>query len=178
MDRTVQTIESVTRDAQAAFGGLSADALNWAPAPGKWSIAQCLDHLITINRLYFPTFTAMADGRYEPSWWARVSPLSGFFGRFLVNALRPDNPKPVKTTSRAQPSSSRISADIVDRFAAHQGELVRHLRALPASLDPAKTRMASPLLGFVTYSLADCLTMLAVHEERHLNQAKRVLAAR
>jgi uncharacterized damage-inducible protein DinB len=176
VDDTVRTIEAVTREAQARFGGLSADALNRAPGPGQWSIAQCLDHLITINRLYFPTFAALAAGRYQPSLWARISPFSGFFGRFLVNSLRPENLKPMKTTARAQPAS-RIAADIVERFVAHQEELASHIRAIPATRDADHTRLTSPLMGLVTYNLTDCLTMLAVHEQRHLNQATRVLHA-
>jgi hypothetical protein len=38
-----------------------------------------------------------------------------------------------------------------------------------------KTIITSPLAGFVTYSLDDCLTILIVHERRHVLQAKRVV---
>lgn len=175
--RAIETIESVTRQVRAEFGGLSVEQLNRRPAAGQWSVAQCLDHLITINRLYFPVLAAIAAGTYRPSVWARVSPLSGMFGGLLVKSLRPDNPKPIKTSAKAEPSASQIPADILDRFEAHQADLVRHIRAIPASVDERRTVLTSPLVGFVTYSLADCLTMLAVHEERHLGQARRVITA-
>ncbi len=53
-------MESVTVQVRTEYGHLSAEQLNWTPAEGRWSIAQCLDHLITINRLYFPLLTALS----------------------------------------------------------------------------------------------------------------------
>lgn len=170
----MQVLDDVTREVEALCGPLTVDQLNWTPGPGRWSIAQCLDHLITTNALYFPVFDAMATGRYTPPLWARLSPFSGFLGRFLIRSLDPANAKPITTVPAAEPSSSALPADIVARFVAHQRELIRRLRALPATLDPASTKMASPLAGAVTYSLTDCLQIIAVHERRHLGQATRV----
>ena len=44
--------EAITGDAKALFGHLTREQLNWKPAANSWSVAQCLDHLITINREY------------------------------------------------------------------------------------------------------------------------------
>jgi uncharacterized damage-inducible protein DinB len=82
IDEIVDRLNEVTRDARAAFGGLSHEKLNWKPAPERWSVAQCLDHLITINRLYFALFTEMrgaaaADGMGAPlaaQWPLRQAP--------------------------------------------------------------------------------------------------------
>lgn len=177
IERVVRRLDTVTRDVEASFGALTGDQLNWAPGPRRWSVAQCLDHLMTTNALYFPLLDAVRDGRYAAGFWARVSPLSGFFGRFLIRSLDPSNAKPMKTTARAEPSRSTLPADTVSRFLAHQRELSDRLRGIPATLDVATTMMASPLMGFVTYSLADCVEIIAVHEERHLGQARRVLQA-
>jgi hypothetical protein len=66
---------------------------------------------------------------------------------------------------------------IVDRFDRHQAELIEHIRGIPGSIDRQRTIVTSPLAAFVTYSLDDCLTILVVHEQRHLQQAKRVMEA-
>lgn len=96
------------------------------------------------------------------------------FWRFLIKAVRPDNPKKVKTTSKAQPSTSEIDGEIIERFAEHQDQMIDHLRRLPTDVDPAKIIITSPLLGFVTYSLDSCFTVLETHCKRHFGQAKRV----
>ena len=162
-------------DAQATFGSLSAAQLNWKPAPKSWSIAQCFDHLITTHSLYFPLFEKLAKRDTKQTFWETFSPLSGFFGRFLIKSLRPENVKPMKTTSRAFPSSSGIGGDIIDRYVVHQDQLVEAIEKVPAAVDPQKTIVTSPLMGLVTYSLDDCYEIIAVHGPRHFNQAKRVM---
>ena len=176
-----ERIEHVTAELQktadnaiTTFGNLSAPQLNWKPAEKSWSVAQCFDHLITVHSQYFPLFERMAAGDLRRSFWEKASPLSGFFGRFLIKAVRPDNPKKVKTTAKAQPSTSEIDGAIIERFAEHQTQMIDHLRDLPRDIDTTKTIITSPLLGFVTYNLDDCFTVLETHCKRHFGQAKRV----
>jgi len=169
----IADLESISDDRRGAFGHLTGTQLNWKPDAKSWSVAQCLDHLITINTLYFPIFEKMKSGPVETTFFEKYSPLSGFFGRYLIKALGPENPKKMKTSKIAYPSASEIDDAIVDRFAEHNRELGEHI----ANISPAvnlKSIITSPLAGFVTYSLDDCLTILIVHERRHLLQAKRV----
>ncbi len=174
------TIVELSRQAEAAktqFGGLSPDQLNWKPAADSWSIAQCFDHLIVTHRQYFPVLEAMAQSRYSPSFWTRISPFSGLFGRLLIKTTHPDNAKKAKTSPKAYPSESTIDADILEQYTKHQQELADRLNKLPANIDLKKTIIPSPLLEAITYSLDDCLTIFEVHGRRHFNQARRVMAA-
>ena len=176
-DRTksvITELESISEDARAAFGHLTGEQLNWRPDAKSWSVAQCLDHLITINTLYFPIFERMKSGPRENTFWEKYSPLSGFFGRYLIKALGPENPKKTKTSKIAYPSASEIEDTIVERFREHNRELGSRIANISSTVD-LKTVITSPLAGFVTYSLDDCLTILVVHERRHVLQAKRVI---
>jgi len=168
-------LQQVTDDARSTFGSLSTEQLNWKPSPKSWSIAQCFDHLITTHSLYFPLFEKLASGGAKQTFWESYSPLSGFFGRYLINSLRPENVKPMKTTSKAQPSSSDIGGDIIERYCEQQSEMIEAIKRIPANVDPSTTIITSPLLGLVTYSLDDCYEIIAVHGPRHFNQAKRVM---
>lgn len=174
VEQVTSELKKSADDAKATFGSLSAEQLNWKPSTQSWSVAQCFDHLITTHSLYFPLFERLAEGSVSSSFWEKNSPLSGFFGRFLIKGLDPKNQKKMKTTSKAFPSSSEIGGDIIGRFAEHQNSIIEHLRALSADVDPVRTIITSPLLGFVTYSLDDAFTILVVHCQRHFNQAKRV----
>jgi len=174
ISRILSELRKVADDARAAFGSLSAAQLNWKPAEKSWSIAQCFDHLITTHSLYFPLFERLGKGDTASSSWEKHSPLSGFFGRFLIKSMRPENLKKMKTTSKAEPSSSEIGADIVERFAEHQDKLIAAIKKLPSDIDPTKQMVTSPLLSIVTYSLDDTFTILVVHCQRHFGQAKRV----
>jgi len=172
----ITDLESISEDARGAFGHLNGAQLNWKADEKSWSVAQCLDHLITINSLYFPIFEKMKSGPVENTFLEKYSPLSGFFGRHLIKAMGPENPKKMKTAKIAYPSASEIDAAIVETFAQHNRELGANLANIASDVD-LKTTITSPLAGFVTYSLDDCLTILVVHERRHLLQAKRVREA-
>ena len=170
----VADLEKISSDVRAEFGGLNGEQLNWKSDEKSWSVAQCLDHLITINSLYFPIFEKMRAGEVANTFLEKYSPLSGFFGRYLIKAMRPENPKRMKTSPKAFPSTSDISPDIVERFEKHNRELSEHIGGISSEVD-LKTIITSPLAGFVTYSLDDCLTMLVVHEQRHVLQASRLM---
>lgn len=176
VQEAADSLASVRDNARVPFSGLNVEQLNWRRAEKSWSVAQCFDHLITTHSLYFPLFEKLATGTAQTSIWERVSPLSGFFGRFLIKSLRPENPKKMKTTAKAHPAASNMDGDIIERFCRHQDEMIGHLQALPDTIDP-KRIITSPLLGIVTYSLADTFTILSVHCERHFLQAKRVTEA-
>ncbi len=169
----IADLGSISGEAREAFGGLTVEQLNWKPSEKSWSVAQCLDHLITINSLYFPVFENLRTATLPNTFLERVSPLSGFFGRTLIKAMSPENPKKMKTSKKAYPSASDIDAGIVERFEEHNRELAGRIEKISPEIDLSRI-ITSPLAGFVTYSLDDCLTMLVVHERRHVLQAKRV----
>ena len=175
IEHVTTDLKKMSDDARAAFRQLSVEQLNWKPGPKKWSVAQCLDHLIVIHSLYFPLFERLAAGSVKQTFWERSSPFSRFFGRFLIKSMDPANVKPMKTAAKAYPASSDIDAGILDRFVDHQQQLIEHLERLPNTLDAEKTILTSPLMAFVTYSLDDTFTILTHHCRRHFDQAKRVM---
>jgi hypothetical protein len=171
----ISDLEAISAEVQEAFSNLTVSQLNWKPDEKNWSVAQCLEHLIVINSLYFPVFESLRVPNVTRTFLEKYSPFSGFFGRFLITRLGPESLKKMKTSKKAFPSASEIGGDIVDRFVRHNGELAGHVERLPEGMD-LKTIITSPLARLVTYSLDDCLTILVVHERRHVLQAKRVMS--
>jgi hypothetical protein len=171
----IKEIESVARDVHETFGHLNEDQLNWKPAEKSWSVAQCFDHLITINSLYFPLFEQLRSADFKNSFWEKVSPLSGFFGNQLKTRLGPDYKAKMKTSKKAYPSASSLGGDIIERFQEHQRQLAHHIVNISSAVIARNPVITSPLLSFVTYTLEDCLTILTVHERRHFLQAERVM---
>jgi hypothetical protein len=50
----LRRLEAAERDAASIVSGLDDEVLNRAPAPGAWSVAQCLDHLRVSSEVYVP----------------------------------------------------------------------------------------------------------------------------
>ncbi|MGZ5191176.1 MAG: hypothetical protein ACXWCZ_09170, partial [Flavisolibacter sp.] len=63
---------------------------------------------------------------------------------------------------------------ILNEFVKHQEELKHYFQRL-GQLDTKNLIIASPVSALITYTLADALALLAVHEQRHIVQAENVL---
>ena len=173
VDGVISEFESVSADVRNTFGGMSAEQLNWKPAPESWSVGQCLDHLIKSNEEFYPELDALAAGTRKNTFWQNWSPLSGIAGGFLVATLKKDGQK-VKTNQKMTPPSN-ISGDIVERFTQHQSELIEKLRAA-SSTEWRKVVLTSPFVKIMTYRMDVGLQAVIEHEKRHVRQAKRVIA--
>jgi hypothetical protein len=169
----LEELDAVGREAREVFGHLSPSQLNWKPSAERWSVGQCFDHLVVTNRCFFPDMERVAAGTYRPSLWARVSPLSGFFGRFILKALDPARGRRTKAPRVFEPARSDVAADVVERFAAHQSELSERMRAT-AGADLRGLKVTSPVSPVATYSLLDAYRILVAHERKHFEQARRV----
>jgi len=168
--------EVIAGDAKAHFGQLNSRQLNWKPAADSWSVAQCLDHLISINREYYPTFNGILNGEHRLALIHRLPFLPAMFGRMMVKALSPNAQRKFKAPGSAQPSSSSIDPQIVDRFITHQLQTLAKMRSLE-DRDPARIIITSPFASAVVYSLLDAFRLIVAHERRHFAQAQRVMEA-
>ena len=177
-ERTSNIIEEMSNaaaDARETFGGLSSEQLNWKPAEKSWSVGQCLDHLILTNEQFYPEFDKLAAGTRKNTFWQNYSPLTGFFGRFLIKAVTEDSKKS-KAPSKSIVPPSALPANIVVKFEKNIAEVNERIQAC-AGADRQKTVVTSPFLAVMTYKLDDAYTVLVEHTKRHIRQAKRVMAA-
>ena len=79
----------MTGEYEKEIGPLYSEQLNWKPNPTSWSVGQCVDHIVTTNRLYFNIFDALLNGTKSSNFWEKVPFLPGFFGKFLINTTKP-----------------------------------------------------------------------------------------
>jgi hypothetical protein len=168
----VATASDVATDTKSAFGELSPAQLNWKPAPERWSVAQCFEHLITSNKGYLPIIDAVLAGRKQ-TFWERMPLVPGLGGKLLIKSLDPASTRKLKAPKRFQPAESDIDAAVINDFVAQQTKIVEKMNAT-AHLDLEKIVITSPALAAITYSLMDAYRIIVVHEHRHFQQAKRV----
>jgi len=168
--------EVIARDAERLFGGLNAAQLNWRPSPERWSVAQCLDHLINSNREMHGPLDEVLAGRKRTRMLERVPGLAGFWGRLMVKSLRPEATRKLKSPATSSPSASAIAPDIERRFVTEQHTTITRMRSLEGR-DPARVVLTSPFMAMIVYSALDACRIIVVHERRHFAQAQRVMAA-
>jgi hypothetical protein len=167
-------LQAIGAEADTVFGRLDAGQLNWKPEASRWSVAQCLEHLLTANGQMVEMADRALDAKRGRTLWQRLPVWPGLLGRMLIRTQSPDATRRFKAPGKAQPAASAIDAAVVGRFLDQQRDLVAKLDAV-AGRDLSGVVMASPFLGVVTYSVLDGWRLIVAHERRHVQQARRVM---
>jgi len=169
----IAAANNVASEARSTFGNLTPSQLNWKPSAERWSVAQCFDHLLTSNKSYLPIIDSVLAG-HKPTLWQSMPVLPGLMGKLLIKAMDPASTRKVKAPKRFQPAQSDISSSVINDFGEQQKQLVDKMKSTE-HLDLEKIVITSPAAGVVIYSLMDAYRFILVHEQRHFQQAKRVI---
>lgn len=110
MKHWINQIDATTEAFNHQFNSLTTEELNWKPNPTTWSIAQNIDHLIVINETYFPILSDLKTGNYQPPFIAKIGFLASLFGKMILNSVKPDQQKKIKTFPIWEPAKSELSS--------------------------------------------------------------------
>ena len=160
-------------EARERFGALTEAQLAWRPEPGRWSVAECLDHLHATGE----EVLARVDAAIERGW-ARGTTGSppfrhGWLGPWFVRANAPGGRR-VSAPRVFRPREGRPPVGALDDFLALQDELAAALERANG-LDLARVRARSPVSPLLRIGIGSWFAVVAVHQARHLAQARGVL---
>ena len=166
----------VARQSEPTFAGLDGRQLNWRPDATRWSVAQCLEHLLTANRLMIQAAEDALTGATPRTIWQRLPVWPGVAGKMLIRSQAPGTTRKFSAAPAAQPAASDITDDIVPRFLRQHREAAAWVQRMDQ--DRAAGRiMTSPFVRVVTYSVLDGCRLIVAHDHRHLQQARHVTRA-
>jgi DinB superfamily len=168
-----EDLSAMADDARLAFGRLDDRRINWRPSAERWSVAQCLDHVLRTDARMLQAVDAAMQPGGPRSVWQRLPGLPRLFGRMLIRSQSPGSARRYRTSPWAAPAWSAIDGGIVERFAAHRAEAAGRVRALEGR-GAETVVMVSPFVPFVAYSVLDGCRLVAAHQRRHYEQARRV----
>ena len=171
----IASLNGTTQQVTTNFSSLSNKQLNWKADASKWSIAQCIDHLIVSNSTYFPTFDKLINKTYQLPLIQKLNPFNKVFGPIMVKHLGPQSKQKLKNPGLFTPSTSTLPSTIIEDFSKHQEILINYFNQLNL-LNKDKIVITSPVSSFVSYSLHHAMQIITVHEQRHFNQAMNVLS--
>ena len=152
------------------------------PTPGKWSVAETVEHLLLMDELFLPVVLAHVRGA-----GARAGTRAGvdaaaplrqfrptFLGRMVVSSL--EKPKALVAPKVGRPLTPR--AAVIEQFLTEDS---RYLAAMDdaASLDWSAHRFAPPMAPWIPLrlNLGDAFRVHEVHVRRHIAQIERTIAA-
>ncbi len=111
--------------------------------------------------------------RIKEEKWVHFPILPRLLGKIVVKVVSPHYKGKSKTSPLFYPLKSTYGKNItIELLEENQLLIEKFKRCKEDVLD--KVMVASPVNGFITYSLRDCIKILVEHEKRHYNQAMRL----
>lgn len=159
------------------YQSLPPEMLNWRQNETSWSILECLEHL----NLYGDFYLKELDTRISNATKFRTNHTfkSGWLGNYSANMMLPVKGKQMKTMKTFKdknPLHSDLSKTHLERFLKQQKRMLQLLEmARTANLN--KVRVPTTLGKLIKFKLGDILRFVIYHNQRHILQAERVLAA-
>lgn len=168
-------IDAIKREGAAVTAGLSDSQLNWHPGPGRWSIADCLQHLNVGVAKVLPAFDrAIAEGRAKGQHAS--GPFKyGWFARMVARSMEPPPKFRMKTVAmlRVPNTATYRAADLVPEFSRARDQLAERVRGADG-LDLVRVRTVSPINRLLRLPLGAYFQFILGHDRRHLWQARQV----
>ena len=170
-----EQFDAIESDARALVKDLSEAQGGWHPAPGAWSVAECLDHIATAKRVYLEAMRPSAERGLARGQMRRGPARPGLIGRWFIASLEP----PVKPRFKGKaprlirPRQEPTLADAFEQFVAAHDDTRAFLRRF-TDVDLARIRFPNPFIRGVRFSLATGVHVIAAHDRRHLWQAWNV----
>lgn len=181
MQKQLATITASLESAQTRLhrlaDGLSDERWRARPAPDRWSVAECVEHLNMTSRAYLPLLRDALE-RARKIGGPMVRHYRRDFLGWLFSVMT--GPLPhigkrrvgrVKTSPAFVPKGVKGRAEGLaefDRLQVEQIGLARSAHGLP--LD--KATIVSPFGGKIKYNAYSALVIIARHQHRHIAQAE------
>ncbi len=154
---------------------VSEDEANRSPGPKRWSIAQCIDHLVVTAKLYEEaTEKAIQEARREGASGEAPYGRGTWIGRFILSVQDKGRSKRVGAPRKFHPSDATI--DFASSCARLRASLDRY-RAWARDADGlplGSIKIPTPISRFLKISLAQLFETHSKHALRHMEQAEEV----
>jgi hypothetical protein len=163
-DKALQYLEFTKKDVLEATKGLSAAQWNFKPAPDRWSIAECMEHIAAAEDF-------IRDGIVNGVMKAPAAPdrdVAKIDAAIIENVPERKNkvqaPEPLKPTNRfGSPEGS------IKHFVESRATTEDFLKNTPGLRDHAADSPAG-----VKWDAYEFIVYIAAHSERHTNQINEV----
>jgi uncharacterized damage-inducible protein DinB len=147
--------------------------LNRQPAPGKWSVAQIIEHLNSYNRYYLPEIERSLNTKDIP-FNKTFKP--GLIGNYFTNMMAPKSEQvtnKMKAPKDHTPAPALDSRKVIAEFIAGQLRLAELLKQAEKT-DIGRLKVPISISRFIKLKLGDTLRFLITHQQRHFLQIERV----
>jgi hypothetical protein len=173
LDGYLEEIRYIRQDVAAIVANLGESQFTWRPAPDRWSIGECFEHLNLTAAAFIPAIDAAIEDARASNLRSDGPFVYPLFERMFVASNEPP-PRRRFRAFRAYRPPSRLSPDtVMNGFSAWQDRLADRIKGADG-LDLRRARRRSPILPLMKWSLGTMFALVLAHERRHIWQARQV----
>jgi DinB family protein len=164
---------SIRQEVPGLVAHLSDEQFGWSPAPKRWSMAQCFDHLNATARAFVPAMDK-AIGDAQTRGLRADGPFAySVFERLFLRSTEPPPRLRFPAPRVLAPAPDKPKAAILSEFTDWQDRIEQRIR-LADGLDLRRARARSPAFPLFVWSLGSLFAVTLAHERRHLWQARQI----
>ena len=146
------------------------------PAPGRWSVAQVIEHLNTYGRYYLPKLQqAINNKNGKPAEWF----VPGWLGSYLTKSMMP---KPdgtignkMKAFKNQTPAPELDAVKVLQEFEQQQ-VLLLQLLDKAQHVDLNRARIPVSIAPFIKLKMGDVFGFIIAHHQRHFVQIENIIS--
>ncbi|WP_296619382.1 DinB family protein [Marivirga sp.] len=170
----IKDLKEIEETTNHEFQDLSEEELVWKPAPDKWSITECLQHIIIANSIYIKDI----EKRLQKAEVKTIEyPISfSITGKLFLYAVDPKYKWKVPAPKIFKPikeNKVESGTETVEEFIRLQNEIVG-VALKACAYDHQHVHTYSPISKLLKFNVGEQLYIMMRHTKRHINQAKRV----
>jgi len=153
--------------------------LSTSPDPNSWNVLQCLEHLNRYSEFYTNSIgSKLKSASKKGTNYQELEFKAGYFGnKFYLDMLPKEDGsiKKMKTFKSKNPTQQEANSGSLENFISYQEDWLKVLDAAKSfNLNKNNCKLTIPLIKM---NLGSTLKFVIAHQERHLQQAERALAA-
>jgi len=164
-------VEFQIQQALRVFQNLPEEVLSKPALTGGWSIAQCLEHLNSYGRYYFPKIkSSIATSKIAHD---DVLIKSTMIGNYFARLMEPKiGMMKFKAFKNHVPATSLDVHNVVAEFIEQQ-ELLLHFLKQSKKMEINNIRIPISISPFIKLKLVDVFRFIVAHNKRHVLQAQK-----
>ncbi len=168
------TFKQSSHEVKHLLDSLSEEYINKKLAPGKWSVAECIRHLILTGKYVTIEIDKSITNGIKRNKMGNPPFKYGWFNRYFIRYMKHKShftmaaPKLYKPDLHSYYDKSVLVTSYLDL----QEQYCRLLEKADG-LDLKRVKVRSPVIPVMRLSLGACFHAMAAHQERHIDQAKR-----
>lgn len=166
-------LQQIRQTVEKEFETLTEPQIQWKPAPDKWCVLECLTHLNMASQYYTTQLKFKLEHTPKNENTPKEFEMS-FNGKMMLGFVDPKSSRKVPAPAMFKPKSYHLdTSKVLKRYYTILQDLEEALQK-SEQID-WNTKVVSPFTSWLKFRLGDVLIFVIAHQQRHLNQALRVM---